>query len=139
MSLCAFCGAESDSSGTRLAYGWVACAAHKIYLKPAKFNSKCHACSGSIFAGEDVVLCKHAGAWIVLHPYIECNLSFEQRESNGGPYGVLYLKKDAPWPVIVAAYKALATIHHPDRGGRLETMQKVNNAMDEIRGERGMK
>ncbi|MDD4779235.1 MAG: molecular chaperone DnaJ [Tissierellia bacterium] len=29
-------------------------------------------------------------------------------------------------------YKKLAMLHHPDRGGRLETMQAVNNEYDEL-------
>jgi hypothetical protein len=42
----------------------------------------------------------------------------------------LHLVVGAPDVVIRAAHKALALAHHPDRGGDLETMKRVNAAAD---------
>jgi len=42
----------------------------------------------------------------------------------------LHLAPSAPPELIRAAHKALALIHHPDRGGVLELMKAINNAAD---------
>jgi hypothetical protein len=44
----------------------------------------------------------------------------------------LYLIPNAPLEVVKAAYRALAMLHHPDRGGDIETMAKINSAYDKI-------
>jgi hypothetical protein len=43
-------------------------------------------------------------------------------------YASLWLRPEAPWPVIKAAYRALATIHHPDMGGATTAMMEINAA-----------
>jgi TolA-binding protein len=48
------------------------------------------------------------------------------------PYAVLGVTGEAPPEVIEAAYKALAKIYHPDRGGSKEVMQRINRAHDAI-------
>lgn len=48
-------------------------------------------------------------------------------------YRTLHLDVDAPWELVKSAHKALARVHHPDRGGNLETMQNINVAFDLIR------
>lgn len=53
------------------------------------------------------------------------------------PYRVLHLQPGAPLEVIRAAYRALALIHHPDKGGNEETMKQVNIAFDLILRQRG--
>jgi len=50
------------------------------------------------------------------------------RDPVSDAYAVLWLRPDAPWPVIKAAYRALAGIHHPDKGGANATMQEINGA-----------
>ncbi len=45
------------------------------------------------------------------------------------PYVTLHLLPSAPPEVVRAAYKALATLHHPDKpGGETEVMQRINDA-----------
>jgi hypothetical protein len=44
------------------------------------------------------------------------------------PYQVLHLRETAPPELIRAAFKCLAQIHHPDKGGETEVMQRINAA-----------
>lgn len=50
-------------------------------------------------------------------------------------YGVLGLEPGASADTLRATYRALVKKHHPDRGGDLETMKRINDAHDVI--ERG--
>ena len=43
-------------------------------------------------------------------------------------YRVLHVQPDAPAEVIKAAYRALMTIHHPDKGGDANKASLVNEA-----------
>lgn len=43
-------------------------------------------------------------------------------------YTVLHLLPTAPPEVVKAAYRTLATLHHPDKGGDVVTMQRINVA-----------
>ena len=52
----------------------------------------------------------------------------EHRPKNIDPYATLYLLPTAPAAVIKAAYKALAVLNHPDKGGDTEAMQRINAA-----------
>lgn len=45
-------------------------------------------------------------------------------------YATLHLATSAPEAVIKAAHRALSLMHHPDRGGDLEQMKRVNAAYD---------
>jgi hypothetical protein len=47
-------------------------------------------------------------------------------------YAVLFLTSNAPLEVIKASYKALALLHHPDHGGKVEDMVTINNAYEKI-------
>lgn len=47
-------------------------------------------------------------------------------------YATLYLLPEAPPEVVKAAYRALAQIYHPDRGGDPAKMAAVNAAVKEI-------
>jgi len=46
---------------------------------------------------------------------------------------VLHLRPTAPPELVDAAYKCLARLHHPDRGGSTITMQAINAAAEQIR------
>lgn len=50
---------------------------------------------------------------------------------------VLMVNPDASRAEILAAHRQLATIHHPDKGGRLEDMARINEARDRALAERG--
>lgn len=45
-----------------------------------------------------------------------------------GAFTTLYLLPSAPLPVIKAAYRALASLHHPDHGGAHDLMLRINSA-----------
>jgi hypothetical protein len=47
------------------------------------------------------------------------------------PFAALYLLPSAPVEVVKAAYRALATMHHPDHGGDVEKMKAINAAYSE--------
>lgn len=49
------------------------------------------------------------------------------------PYATLHLLPSAPPELIKAAYLALSKLHHPDRGGDKEAMQRVNAAYDKLK------
>ncbi len=44
------------------------------------------------------------------------------------PYVTLHLLPSAPPEVVKAAYRALAVLNHPDKGGDTEAMQRLNDA-----------
>ena len=44
------------------------------------------------------------------------------------PYVTLHLLPSAPPELIRVAFKCLAQIHHPDKGGETEVMQRINDA-----------
>jgi hypothetical protein len=49
------------------------------------------------------------------------------------PYTALWLLPGAPPEVVKAAYKALATLHHPDKpGGDDERMRAINSAYQQL-------
>jgi hypothetical protein len=49
------------------------------------------------------------------------------------PYDVLNISPSAPLDVAEASYKVLARLAHPDRGGSVEAMQELNEAIDQLR------
>jgi len=51
-------------------------------------------------------------------------------------HAMLYITLDAPKEVVRAAYKALAILHHPDKGGDPAKMSSINQAYDRLK-ERG--
>lgn len=53
------------------------------------------------------------------------------------PWSIFYLTPDAPEWMARAAYRAASQAHHPDRGGNVEDMKKVNAAWDEIKKLKG--
>ncbi len=48
------------------------------------------------------------------------------------PCRVLYLLPDAPPEVVRAVHRTLVKLHHPDVGGDLITMQRINDAADQL-------
>jgi len=46
---------------------------------------------------------------------------------------ILHLTEGAPPELIVAAYRVLAKIHHPDRGGGNDDMVRINLAYERLR------
>ena len=48
------------------------------------------------------------------------------------PYVTLHLLPSAPPELIRAAFKCLAQIHHPDKGGETEVMQRINDAYKQL-------
>jgi hypothetical protein len=51
-------------------------------------------------------------------------------------YSALRLLPSAPDPLVDAAYKCLARLHHPDVGGDTTRMQQLNAAREAIRARR---
>lgn len=47
-------------------------------------------------------------------------------------HAALYLLPGAPWPLVQAAYRALALLVHPDRGGSHQAMVDVNRAYESL-------
>lgn len=52
---------------------------------------------------------------------------------TGNHFALLLLLPSAPLELIEASYRVLARIHHPDRGGRVSDMQRVNAAYAALR------
>jgi hypothetical protein len=48
-------------------------------------------------------------------------------------YAVLHLLPSAPPELIEGAYRILARLHHPDRGGSTAAMQEINEAIADLR------
>ena len=47
-------------------------------------------------------------------------------------YEVLGLTKDASMDEVKKAYKRLALLHHPDKGGNVEEFRKITDAYEKI-------
>lgn len=47
-------------------------------------------------------------------------------------HSILHLLPNAPRLIVDAVWKALAKLHHPDRGGDMETFKKYQEAYDKI-------
>lgn len=65
----------------------------------------------------------HAGEFAGLHRSLE----------DEDPYRTLHLLPSAPWEVIQAAYKALAFLFHPDRGGDQDQFRNVDRAYQQLK------
>jgi hypothetical protein len=57
---------------------------------------------------------------------------FQAKKPVLSPYEALYLLPTAPMEVVKAAYRALAFIYHPDRGGDAEAFKDITKAYEEI-------
>lgn len=47
-------------------------------------------------------------------------------------YLTLFVIPDAPPEVVKAAYRALSKLYHPDRGGDVTAMQRINDAYERL-------
>ncbi len=54
------------------------------------------------------------------------------RTPPGDPYQTLHLLPSAPLEVVKAAYRALAVLTHPDHGGDVAEMQRINAAYERL-------
>ncbi len=48
------------------------------------------------------------------------------------PHRTLFLTDDAPPEIVPVVYKALAKLCHPDKGGDVRQMQRINEAYEQI-------
>ena len=55
-----------------------------------------------------------------------------QQPKPDNPYAVLHLRKTAQPELVKAAYKTLAQLHHPDKGGDTKAMQAINEAYRQL-------
>lgn len=94
---------------------------------------------------------KDEKAWIVSFDYLDlllgiCDAHFSKVEllfelgdsAENDPYSALFLLKEAPIEVVNCAYKTLALLYHPDKGGDHEKMTSINVAYQAIKKERGL-
>ncbi len=54
------------------------------------------------------------------------------RKPEADPFAALHLLPSAPVEVVKAAYKALAVIHHPDKGGDAVQFTKIQKAWEAV-------
>ena len=52
-------------------------------------------------------------------------------------YAVMWLRPGAPLSVVKAAYRALATLYHPDAGGDSLAMRRLNDAYQTLEAHLG--
>ena len=57
-------------------------------------------------------------------------------QQKRSPYEVLHLRESAPPELVRAAYKCLALLHHPDKGGSLADMQAINGAYEVLQSDK---
>ena len=58
---------------------------------------------------------------------------YEAYVSGGEAYVRLGAEPSDSWPTIVAKYRALASKHHPDKGGDAKRFQEVQQAFDQLK------
>ena len=81
------------------------------------------------------------GAWFVHKKHIEDVKQLGSSDpltttpSGSDDYAILHLRSDAPMVIVEAVWRALAKLHHPDRGGDEETFKRINAAYQRIKGE----
>lgn len=78
-------------------------------------------------------------AWFVHEKYLEdikslCdNTRADTTPSVSDDYSILHLRRTAPMVIVEAAWRALAKIHHPDRGGDPEEFKRISAAYERIK------
>lgn len=58
---------------------------------------------------------------------------YEAYLSGGEAYACLSAEPSDSWPTIVGKYRALASKHHPDKGGNAARFQEVQQAFDQLK------
>lgn len=96
---------------------------------------------------------KERRCWLIADPYIRHLLIYLDRtgveiEDDREPatiahrelpspvrqaFDVLYCAYTAPLTVVEGAYRALVKVHHPDKGGSVETCAQLNKAIATVR------
>lgn len=86
--------------------------------------------------------------WFVDEPFVEavvrltrrifgsCSCPGASQNSHGeasDPWQTLHLRPTAPVELIEASYRVLARLHHPDRGGSGDAMQRINGAYSALK------
>lgn len=56
----------------------------------------------------------------------------EQHYRSDSAHSVLHLLPSAPQELIKSAYRTLALLYHPDHGGDVSKMQKLNQAYEKL-------
>lgn len=78
-------------------------------------------------------------AWFVHEKYLESAKSLcsstrlDATASTSDDYSILHLRRTAPMVIVEAAWRALAKIHHPDRGGDPEEFKRISAAYERIK------
>jgi len=106
-------------------------------VRESQYKNRCSSCGKTIAVNETAVIVRSDDdrIWLVFHPNASCQPippSFGRERY----YAILHLRPTAPKEVVKAAYRALASLHHPDRGGNQDAMKSINDAMDHISGRR---
>jgi hypothetical protein len=83
--------------------------------------------------------------WTIWPPYAADVLTltkhtygFVRERGNAAPiaddyFRILHLRETAPIELIESAFRCLAKLHHPDRGGDHATMRRLNSAYEALR------
>lgn len=85
------------------------------------------------------------GCWFVKEKYVELVMaSSASTQPDTGftsdglrverAYATLFLTKDAPATVVRAVWKALASEHHPDKGGDVKRFNEIREAYEVLSG-----
>jgi hypothetical protein len=74
--------------------------------------------------------------WVVHTNYVKGAKELDDSSLTVNHYAVMFLTRNAPDFVVEAVWKALALVHHPDRGGDSALFVRVKNAYDAIKRER---
>jgi hypothetical protein len=94
-------------------------------------KSWCVDASAEFEMGEWLALCTsefHAEVVRAKEKQKERQTRTTPKPKEADPFAALYVLPTAPVEVVRAAYRALATIHHPDHGGDAEKMKVINAA-----------
>jgi DnaJ-class molecular chaperone len=57
----------------------------------------------------------------------------QSRPAGSDHFRALHLRETAPVELIEGAYRIIARLNHPDRGGSDEAMQEINSAYAQLR------
>ena len=80
------------------------------------------------------------GAWYVHEKHIDDikqlgSPSVQYTPCSGtDDFAVLHLRNTAPMAIVDAAWRALAKLHHPDKGGSEEEFKRISAAYHRIKG-----